>query len=323
MNTRSRRGLAAWALGLVLAGWALVAPAKAPVCPPVARPPALAELQAAQAKARDHGLLWRISKDGRHAYLYGTLHVGKLDWALPGPMLRQALSETQVLALELDVTDARTQQQLQAMTVRRADAPALPEALQRRLDKAGSEACLPPGMLQDRQPVFRVMTLVLLAARWEGLDPAFGLEAMLSGWARQRRVPIVALETVQSQLGALMPGSEADERHMVDQGLAQLESGAARRAVRRLGQAWAAGHLQELAAYEQWCDCVADARDRELMQRINDGRNPGLADAIEELHGRGQTVFAAVGALHMTGEQALPKLLAQRGFQVERVSFER
>ena len=57
------------------------------------------------------------------------------------------------------------------------------------------------------------------------------------------------------------------------------------------------------------------------MRRLNDERNPALADGIEAQHRRGRRVLAAVGALHMTGPQALPVLLAQRGFKVERVGF--
>ena len=47
------------------------------------------------------------------------------------------------------------------------------------------------------------------------------------------------------------------------------------------------------------------------------------ADAIDRLHASGQRVFAAVGALHMPGPTGLPALLARRGYQVERVAFER
>ena len=59
------------------------------------------------------------------------------------------------------------------------------------------------------------------------------------------------------------------------------------------------------------------------MRKLNDERNPALADGIEAQHRQGKRVFAAVGALHMTGPQALPLLLAQRGFKVERVRFGR
>ena len=57
------------------------------------------------------------------------------------------------------------------------------------------------------------------------------------------------------------------------------------------------------------------------MQRLNDDRNSGLADGIDALHRDGRKVFAAVGALHMTGAKALPALLAQRGFTVQRLAL--
>jgi hypothetical protein len=58
------------------------------------------------------------------------------------------------------------------------------------------------------------------------------------------------------------------------------------------------------------------------MQTLNDDRNPALADGIEALHRDGRGVFAAVGALHMTGAKALPTLLQQRGFTVRRVALQ-
>ena len=44
-----------------------------------------------------------------------------------------------------------------------------------------------------------------------------------------------------------------------------------------------------------------------------------MAERIEALHGEGKRVLVAVGALHMTGEQGLPRLMAARGFTVERL----
>ena len=52
-----------------------------------------------------------------------------------------------------------------------------------------------------------------------------------------------------------------------------------------------------------------------------DDRNPGLAKGIAAIHESGQTVFAAVGSLHMIGPMGLPQLLAKRGYRVERIEF--
>src|SRR5262245_34107175 len=95
-------------------------------CPPPPQAPTADQLQAAQREARDRGFLWRISKQGRSSYLYGTLHVGKLPWVFAGPRLREAIANTDTLALELDVTDP----ELTRNPPPAATAPlALPEAM--------------------------------------------------------------------------------------------------------------------------------------------------------------------------------------------------
>jgi uncharacterized protein YbaP (TraB family) len=109
---------------------------------------------------------------------------------------------------------------------------------------------------------------------------------------------------------------------LLEQSLQQLEDQSGRR-VLRLARAWEAGDLATLENYEAWCDCGADAAERDFMRRLNDERNPRLADGIEARHAQGQRVFAAVGALHMTGPAALPRLLRERGFKLERVVFRR
>jgi uncharacterized protein YbaP (TraB family) len=90
-----------------------------------------------------------------------------------------------------------------------------------------------------------------------------------------------------------------------------------------MASAWEGGDLHSLSTYETWCECATSDEDRAFMRRLNDGRNPALADGIAAQHRAGRRVFAAVGALHMTGPAGLPLLLAQRGFRVERIAFKR
>ena len=83
-------------------------------CPPQAQSPTAPQLQAAAANARDRGLLWRVTRDGRTAYLYGSIHVGKLDWAFPGPQVTAALMASDTVALEIDIGDPQMAARLQA-----------------------------------------------------------------------------------------------------------------------------------------------------------------------------------------------------------------
>ncbi|MBL8308723.1 MAG: TraB/GumN family protein [Rubrivivax sp.] len=297
-------------LALVLHGMALAAPA----CPPpvqVAVGPAAAE--------RDRGLLWRISRDGRTSYLYGTLHVGKPAWRRFGPQISAALKASDVLALEIDPADPAL---LEALSDIRSP-EALPEPVRTRLLKAYERACLATEAMAALHPLLQASTLTVLEARWLGMDPAYASEALLSAQVRANGRKVVSLETVAQQKAALVPESSEEALALLEQTLAQLEDLSGRRVLERLARAWERGDLPALEDYDTWCQCVSTEAERAFMRKLNDERNPALADGIEAQHRAGKRVFAAVGALHMTGAAALPKLLAQRGFKVERIAFTR
>ncbi len=282
-------------------------------CPPVPALPSAAQQAAWAAKAPDRGPLWRISRDGHSSYLFGSLHVGKPDWAYPGPALRRAWAETEVLAVELDPADVGP-----ALTAAGTPEP-LPPALAQRVDAQARVACLPPGVLASLPAVLQVSTLTLLEARRDGFDAGFGQDLMLLAWARADGRPVQSLETVAEQLEALSPPA-SDMPAMVDSALHQLQTGQTRAPLRKLAEAWSRGDMRTLADYPRWCACADTPAERAWFKRLNDDRNVALAGRIVALHGAGQRLLVAVGALHMSGPQALPLLLARQGFTVEVVT---
>jgi hypothetical protein len=321
MGTFVRRRLRSLAavLGLGLGG--LAAPAAAD-CPPRAQAPTPQQVQAGQREARDRGLLWRIEKAGQVGWLYGTLHVGRLAWAFPGPRIAQALASADTLALELDFGDpamARALASAVAALQARSAASPLPAPLLARLAALARTECLDESAFARQPPLLQALALTALSARRDGLDPAFAQEASLGSLARAGGKALVSLETPAAQLAALVPDDAQALAAAVARMVEQLESGQARRLLGLAAAVWARGDLAALARYEAWCECEVTAAERAQMQRLNDARNPALADAIDALAGQGRRVFAAVGALHMTGAQALPGLMAQRGWTVQRV----
>jgi hypothetical protein len=312
-----------WVAGIALALSAWLASVQAQTsagCPPQAQSPTAPQLQAAAANARDRGLLWRVTRDGRTAYLYGSIHVGKLDWAFPGPRVTAALMASDTVALEIDIADPQMAARLKPPAG--IATPMLAPALRERLARQADAACLPKELLGAMHPVMQAVTLTVLAARWQGLDPGYAQEFALSGFARASQRRVVSLESPELQMAALIPREAADAERLVAQLLEQLEDGSVQRVISRLAKAWEHGDLAEIEAYERWCDCIASDDDRVQMRRLNDERNPTLADAIETLHRDGRKVFAAVGALHMAGAKALPTLMQQRGFTVQRIALQ-
>ncbi|MCJ0764670.1 TraB/GumN family protein [Variovorax terrae] len=316
-----RRALAA-AL-LALSAWAAQAqPAPtAPTasdCPPA--PPALTpeRLQQEVRAARDRGLLWRVEKDGRRSWLYGTLHVARADWVVPGPTVLRALQGSDLLALELNPLDAESLRPLMAPADPAIAQRVLGLARRARLATQAAALCLPLQALAHQRPVMQAVTLTVLAARREALYAEFAVDAVLASTAQAQRQPIVALEQASEQLALLAGRDDAEEGDLFDSALDELASGEGAEQLRALAQAWADGDLAMLERYPQWCHCLDTPVEREQMKRLLDDRNAPMAGKIAALHEGGRRVFAAVGALHMIGPQGLPTLLRARGFSVTR-----
>jgi hypothetical protein len=310
--------------GAALAFSAAAGPATVPdesanaACPPSAVLPDLspAGVAGAMQHAVDRGVLWRIEKDGRSSWLYGTLHLGKADWIFPGPRVRAAIAQSDTVALELDPLDPATQAAFAAPADGASAARVLTPERRRRLDRQVAGACLPEAALAKMSPLLQATALILLSARTEGLYAEFGTDAFLSGLAHGRGRPVVPLETAAEQLKALTGGSDAEEGEQLDAALDELEAGQSAAKAGELAEAWAHSDQAKLDRYAQWCECLRTAADSRMLQRLLDDRNPHLAEGIARLHAEGRRVFGAVGALHMIGPQGLPALMAARGFQV-------
>ncbi|PYN47448.1 MAG: hypothetical protein DME00_15905 [Candidatus Rokuibacteriota bacterium] len=152
------------------------------------------QLQEAARNARDRGALWRFERDGRHGYLYGTIHIANLDWAMPGPTVGRALREAETVAIEADPGDPATGAGI-AAPQKPHEAPSLPAALLDRLHGQAARACEPWDTLESMPPLMIVTRLTLLDARWDGLHTNYSIEAVLAAFARTTSKNLALLET--------------------------------------------------------------------------------------------------------------------------------
>lgn len=291
-------------------------------CPP--EPAALTppQLFALMKEAKDHGFLWKIEKEGRIGHLYGSIHLGKQAWMMPGPKVMAALTASDTVALELDILDPAIQAQMADLTRLGIEPITLPPALQARMDVAARKVCAPQAALAKLHPIMQLVTITVLEARFSDLEAAYGSEIFLAGFARGSGKQVASLETVEAQMRALMQGEPKEVIDGVDRALALMEKGRTRPVTERLVSAWAGGNFEELQNYTQWCECAETPAERRALARLNDDRNPALAAGIDKLVRGGKNVFAAVGALHMVGPKAVPQLLREMGYRVERIRFD-
>ena len=298
---------------------ALAAAAARADCPPSAAPIDAEHFRAALRDAvADHGFLWRIERDGRASYLYGTIHVAGPEWMFPGTLTKQALAASDTVALELDLLDPGLAGRL-ANSAKASAGEALPAELAERIDRRTLAECMDPARLRALAPEFQVAALGVAAARREGVDAAYAIDLVLAVAGRVLGKQVVSLETPESQAGALRAPTREATIELVRDGLDDLDSGHAGALVARLADVWRTSDLAALDDYERWCGCARSDADRQAMKVLIDDRNVLLAARIDALHGTGHAVFAAVGSLHMIGPQGLPALMRGRGFRVDRL----
>jgi hypothetical protein len=277
------------------------------------------------ANATDHGFLWKLTKGGHSSYLYGTLHVGKPEWMLPGPQLSRAWRNTQLLAVEMRLDEAQKMFAPAPASDGGVPSPAAgPSANEVAVRQVADAMCLPKtaaDMLARIPASAALGGLLALEAAYGDLWVAYGSELVLTGMAQSAKRDVVSLETMGEQTDAVgsLVGTDDGSVKRTAQAIAARAHVAG---LQKLGDAWASGSLDALSPELMCPGCAQNEQGRAALEQAVTARNPHLADRAAKLHDEGKRVFIAVGALHMVGEQGLPALLAQRGFVVERIAFE-
>jgi len=291
-------------------------------CPPVPEvQPSAVMLQDEASKAQDRGFLWRISKDGHTSYLYGTIHVARPEWLVPGRIVMDALRTSDTVALELDMLNENIQRRMaEGMTAMHGEV--LPASLQLRLRQQADAMCVPYASIADLTPEFQIAMLSMFVGRWDGLDSSYGIDSVLGGLGHRSAKEVVSLETPEAQLRLLQMSSRQETISFVEEGLEDLETGRARALLGKVAKVWSEADFDEMSRYDEWCECLDSETGRDLMRRLLDVRNSSLSESIDALHAGGKQVFAAVGSLHLFGLKGLPALMEQRGYQVQRMKLE-
>lgn len=259
------------------------------------------------------GLLFRVqSGDTAANYIFGTMHtddhrvrklVSRMTWAFNA-------SATLAVEVELDeLTRVAAVSQMVSPVARD-----LREILGDRLyDRALTEANrlgLPQVTMNQYKP-WALAVLFSLPPTEGGQIP----EQILSEMALRQGKPVIGLETVEEQLGAFDSLPTADQNAMLKHALNNLDQSPM--VYRELLKSYLAGDLKGLLRISR--DNFG-TEDQGWIGRFQEaiiyGRNRRMASRLMGPLRKGG-VFAAVGALHLPGEQGVLNTLRSRGFRVE------
>ncbi|MCD2517759.1 TraB/GumN family protein [Massilia sp. G4R7] len=282
-------------------------------------------LMAFQALAAERGALFKVSSGANVLHLYGTVHAGRPDFYPLEPRIGAAMGAAPTLALELDSNaDPAAMGAIimkHAMFPTAAEGlPGLPEARRQRLETSLRKQGIEPAAVGQMKPWLLVVTLAMVDAAKLGYDPKLGVDAHLASLAKSSgKTRVIELESMDYQIGLFNRMPVDDQWTMLEDTLADMESGRHTREARELFAAYESADqaaLERVAKRLEEDNTVGGKFTREVLMVE---RNGPMADKIVSLVARENNAVVAVGLLHLVGKNGVPELLRKRGVKVERV----
>jgi uncharacterized protein YbaP (TraB family) len=267
--------------------------------------------------------MWMAEGASNRVYVLGSIHLLRAqDHPLPR-VIGDAYDDAETLYMELDMDDLDPL--LMQATINRLgmleEGTSLREVMG---DELYAEAAtlatgleIPLEMLDRTEPWFAAITVEQLVLARVGFNPAYGVEMHLLKKASADGKEILGFETVEQQLGYLDGLSLEAQRALLMQTL--TESAAIGEIMDDLILAWRSGDIDYLE--QTLLDDVSGYP--ELYDAIVADRNRLWVDTIDELLDDGEDYLVIVGALHLVGEDGVPRLLEQRGVRITQMHEQR
>jgi uncharacterized protein YbaP (TraB family) len=312
------------ALGLIATGTALaqtqpLPSATTPPAKPVATvQDALDKLAAAQPGDADPAL-WVVKDADTTIYLFGTVHLLKpgLSWFDEG--VKKAFDSSDELVLEMVQPAPAAMQSLVMAKGFTTTGPTLPERLpaadRPMYLKTLADLGIPSAVFDRAQPWLVATNLSLLPLLKLGYDPASGPESVLTAAATTEKKTIAGLETPEQQIGFLANLSEPTQVAFLESTLKDLPKTA--ETMDDMVGAWSRGDPAKLG--ELMNDGVKDTP--ELAKTLLYDRNARWAQWIKARLAKPGTVFIAVGAGHLAGQQSVIEQLKALKVSATRVPY--
>jgi uncharacterized protein YbaP (TraB family) len=258
--------------------------------------------------------LWKVSDKDTTIWLFGTIHIlpAGITW-YSGP-IGKALDGSDTLVTEIvDPTDPAVQAKVAQIAL--SNPPAnlremLPPEQRAQYEAAMASLNLPLAALDANDPWYAAVALSTLPLMKEGFGTMNGAEALLIAKAQGK--PHIGLETAESQLGLFDSLPRDTQIKYLGEVLKDLPNVGTE--VRAMVEAWKAGKADELARLMN-----EDESDPALMKVLLVDRNKAWAKWIEDRLKQPGTVFVAVGAGHLAGQDSVQAQLSADGIKAKRV----
>ncbi|WP_340587664.1 TraB/GumN family protein [Erythrobacter alti] len=276
--------------------------------------------------------LWRVADEDTTIYLFGTVHLlpEGLDWL--SPTVEQALTSSDQFVSEIDTSlipeydpasgtppppelmaILQMQMGLAQLTTGGTLRDLMNEEDRAEYETAMTDLGLPVAAFDGFEPWFAIIAMSQVAMTQAGLDASNGVERQLDHLIEGK--DRAAFETVEQQMGFFDGLPMESQLTMLDE---SVEGFAVMREMfdQMVGE-WVEGDPDGLAAIIN----DAMAADPILYDTLLTQRNTNWAGWIDDRLDQPGTVFIAVGAGHLAGQDSVQDFLTERGITAERIEY--
>jgi uncharacterized protein YbaP (TraB family) len=267
------------------------------------------------------GRLWQVSPAGAApSYVFGTMHVADEDVVSVPEAVTAAIVRSDRLVLEVAMTRKNAMYMARAMVFE--DGRRLSDVVGPKRFAAVGRVAGRYGITAAQIAMFRPWAVITMFSvpPAELKRQAAGhavLDRLLNDQAVRRGMPVFDLEDIEEQLAILRDLPERDQVEMLDWTLqlnAQIDE-----IFEKIKRAYLDGDLDRLHAMTRELSAGTDLRLMEVFnRRLVETRNELMVKRMERHLKRGRA-FVAVGALHLSGEQGILRLLEKKGYAVRRI----
>ncbi|WP_394775176.1 TraB/GumN family protein [Flavobacterium sp.] len=256
----------------------------------------------------ENSLLWEMSGKGltKTSYLYGTIHmICGPDYFL-SDKTKKALDASTELVLEVNLADPKEMTTMQQMAM--GEQPLSKKLNPEQLSKLDAILKKTTGMTVQQVDAFSLMTVMsLISMKTFGCTDVKFYEMEFIESAKKRNLKVDGLETVKSQFKSFENAySDAEMIAMLDE--SDVEE------TNLLVTNYKKENLQELYN-NSTAEKLMNAKAKKYML---EERNQNWVKLLPEMMKK-ESLFVAVGAAHLAGEEGIINLLRKAGYQVKPV----
>jgi len=262
--------------------------------------------------------LWVLKDEDTTVYLFGTVHILKPGLSWFDEAIKTAFDESDELVVEMIEPDPAAMMGLVNEIAIDKSGVALRDKLSAedriKFETAMKKINMPVAAFDPLDPWFASVTMSIIPLTQAGYDTGSGAEDTLRQEAKVRKIKIIGLETVRQQLSFFDDLPEDVQISFLNFTVESIDEVTA--GMENMVAHWALGNVDELGELMN-----AGFNEQIIYDKILVERNANWANWLEKRMDKPGTVFVAVGAGHLAGDESLQAQLAKKGLVSKRIEY--